>query len=130
MTENCKTQDSNEQLHKELEQALTALSQALYNLIHNGSYPLEYIDRDWKTGAVRWANMNVGKHRLTLKATELDKQNPDGTEVTVRLPDNPISEEVLESWDRQSIQRDIDYHQRELDKLQKRKAELGAKTSV
>lgn len=116
---------TNEQLHEEFEEALQILSEKLYALLHFGSYQLEYLNRDWKTNAVSWANMNVGKHRLHLKATDWDKENPDGTEVTINLPDNPVTEDLLALWDRQTIEKDIAYHQCQLNDLLKRKEELS-----
>ena len=121
MEQNNKT---NEQLYEEFEQALQNLSEKLYALLHYGSYALEYLDRDYETHAVRFANMEVGKHRLRLQATDWDKENPKGTTVTINLPDNPVTEQMLALWDAQVIDRDIAYYQQTLNDLIKRKEEL------
>ena len=34
-------------------------------------------------------------------------------------------QELVDAWDRQTIQDDIDYHQRQIDKLKKAKKDLG-----
>ena len=125
MEQNNKT---NEQLHEEFELALQNLSEKLYALLHYGSYALEYLNRDWQTHVVRSAHMKVGKHRLILQATDWDKEDPKGTEVTINLPDNPVTEDMLAQWDKQTIQRDIDYHQRQLEALLERKKELAKPT--
>lgn len=121
MEQNKKT---NEQLHEELEQALANLSEKLRNLINNGSYKLVNMSRDWTTQALSWATMEVGPHRIHLQASSPYGDNK-GTEISLSLPDNPVTQEVMESWDRQTILHDIEYHQSNLEKLQARKKELG-----
>lgn len=115
-TNNSKT---SEQMYEELEQALNLVSEKLNQLIRNGSYKLDSISRDYTTGRVDWAFMWVGKHRLMLQADSKWDQNRGGTELNLTLPENPITQDVLDTWDRQVIDKDIAYHQRELEKLLK-----------
>lgn len=118
------SEKTNEQLLAEFEQALQTLSDKLGNLLHYGRYELEYIDRGLTDYKVRWATMKVGDHTLTLQPTEHFFSGRKGSEVRLHLPDNPVTNEMIESWDRQSIQRDIDYHTKELEALLERKKKL------
>lgn len=115
---------TNEQMHEEMEQALNLVSEKLNQLIRNGSYRLECITRDFTTNRVDWAFLWVGKHRLKLRADSKWDQNKGGTELNLTLPENPITQDVLDAWDRQTIDNDIAYHQRELEKLMKVKASM------
>lgn len=121
------TKKTNEQMHEELEQALNTVSEKLNQLIRNGSYTLDSISRDFDTNRVSWAFMWVGKHRLKLKADSQWDRNRGGTELNLTLPENPITQDVLDAWDRQTIDEDIAYHQRELEKLMKVKTDLEQK---
>ena len=118
---------TNEQMHEELEQALNLVSEKLNQLIRNGSYRLERITRNFTTNRVDWAFLWVGKHRLMLQADSKWDQNKGGTELNLTLPENPITQDVLDAWDRQTIDNDIAYHQRELEKLMKVKESQNEK---
>lgn len=115
---------TNEQMHEELEQALNLVSEKLNQLMRNGSYTLERISRDFTTNRVDGALMWVGKHRIMLQANSKWEQNEGGTELNLTLPENPITQDILDAWDRQTIDKDIAYHQRELEKLMKVKKDL------
>ena len=115
---------TNEQLHQELEDALKNLSEKLYNLLHYGSYQFEYLNRGFKSDKLSSGVMRVGNHKLLLKSTEYKYGEEDGTEVVVSLPGNPVNEEMLNAWDRQGIDRDIEYYQKKLDGLLEWKKEL------
>ena len=115
---------TNEQMHEDLEQALNLVSEKLNQLIRNGAYRLENITRDFTTNRVDWAFLWVGKHRLMLRTDSKWDQNKGGTELNLTLPENPITQDVLDAWDRQTIDNDIAYHQRELEKLIKVKASM------
>lgn len=116
---------TNEQLHEEFEQALQNLNEKLYALLHWGSYELHYVNRDFNTKKVTWADMRIGDHRLILRGNS-DIPGMDGSEVTFKFPNNPVNEELLNSWDKQSIQKDIDYHMECLKKLVERQQVLSA----
>lgn len=118
------TKKTNEQLHQELDDALKNLSEKLYNLLHYGSYQFDYLDRGFKSDKLSSGVMRVGNHKLILKSTENKYGEEDGTEVVVSLPGNPVNEEMLKAWDRQVIDRDIEYYQKKLDGLLEWKKEL------
>ena len=119
---------TNEQLHQEFHDALKNLSEKIYNLLHYGSYQLEYVNRDFETQAVTSATMRAKDFLLFMR---LDKRNKyleaKGTEVTVTLPDNPLDQKILDAWDTQSIDNEIAYHIKKLEALQKQKSNLQEK---
>ena len=137
---------TNEQLHQEFQGALKNLSEKIYNLLHHGSYQLEYINRDYTTQKVTSATMRAKDFLLFMRLDERNKyleakgtevtvtlpnnpldQKAKGTEVTVTLPDNPLDQKLLDAWDMQSIDNDIAYHIKTLEALQKQKSNLQEK---
>lgn len=125
-TNKIENKKTNEQMHEELEQALNLVSEKLNQLIRNGSYTLERINRDYKTHRFDWAFLSVGKHRLMVQAGSKSDPNK-GTELNLTLPENPITQDIIDAWDCQTIDKDIAYHQRELEGLLKAKQELENK---
>ena len=119
---------TNEQLHKEVQDALKVLSEKLYNLLHYGSYSLDYVNRDFETNAVNSASLRfedaVFSLRMDGKFKFLEKE---GSEVTVILPDNPIDQKLLDAWDSQTIDKDIAYHIKQLKSLRQQKVKLKEK---
>ena len=119
---------TNEQLHQEFQDALKNLSEKIYNLLHYGSYQLEYVNRDFETQAVTSATMRAKDSLLFMRLDERNKYlEAKGTEVTVTLPDNPLDQKILDAWDTQSIDNDIAYHIKTLEALQKQKSNLQEK---
>ena len=117
--------NSNDQLHQEVQDALKVLSQKLYNLLHCGNYRLDYVNRDFKTNEVTSASLRfedaVFLLRMDGKFKFLEKE---GSEVTVLLPDNPIDQKILDAWDMQSIDNDIAYHKKTLKALEEQRSRL------
>ena len=119
---------TNEQLHQEFQDALKNLSEKIYNLLHHGSYQLEYVNRDYTTQEVTSATMRAKDFLLFMRLGESNKYLENkGTEVTVTLPDNPIDQKLLDAWDTQSIDNEIAYHIKKLEALQKQKTNLQEK---
>lgn len=118
-------QNLNKVLHQEFEDALQTLTDKLDRLLHYGTYTFERMSRDFETNRISFAVMKVGDHRLVLQSSKSTLR--DGTTVEITLPGNPVNQDMLNAWDRQTIQSDIDYHQKELDKLNKLKEELSSK---
>ena len=119
---------TNEQLHQEFQDALKNLSEKIYNLLHHGSYQLEYVNRDYTTQKVTSATMRAKDFLLFMRLDERNKYlEAKGTEVTVTLPDNPLDQKVLDTWDTQSIDNEIAYHIKKLEALQKQKSNLQEK---
>lgn len=110
---------TNEQLHEEMEQALKVFTEKLYNLLHFGSYELVHISRDFRDHKVDFAQMKIGEHRVFLKV------NDEGSEVHINFTENPVNKELLEAYDRQTIDNDIDYHKRQIEALETRKKDLA-----
>jgi hypothetical protein len=119
---------TNEQLHQEFQDALKNLSEKIYNLLHHGSYQLEYVNRDYTTQKVTSATMRAKDFLLFMRLDERNKYlEAKGTEVTVTLPNNPLDQKLLDAWDTQSIDNDIAYHIKTLEALQKQKSNLQEK---
>ena len=119
---------TNEQLHQEFQDALKNLSEKIYNLLHHGSYQLEYVNRDYTTQKVTSATMRSKDFLLFMRLDEHNKYlEAKGTEVTVTLPNNPLDQMLLDAWDMQSIDNDIAYHIKTLEALQKQKSNLQEK---
>ena len=118
----------NKQLHQEFQDALKNLSEKIYNLLHHGSYQLEYVNRDYTTQKVTSATMRAKDFLLFMRLDERNKYlEAKGTEVTVTLPDNPLDQKLLDAWDIQSIDNEIAYHIKTLEALQKQKSNLQEK---
>lgn len=119
---------TNKQLHQEFQDALKNLSEKIYNLLHHGSYQLEYVNRDYTTQKVTSATMRAKNFLLFMRLDERNKYlEAKGTEVTVTLPDNPLDQNLLDAWDIQSIDNEIAYHIKTLEALQKQKSNLQEK---
>ena len=119
---------TNKQLHQEFQDALKDLSEKIYNLLHHGSYQLEYVNRDYTTQKVTSATMRAKDFLLFMRLDERNKYlEAKGTEVTVTLPDNPLDQKLLDAWDIQSIDNEIAYHIKTLEALQKQKSNLQEK---
>ena len=119
---------TNEQLYQEFQDALKNLSEKIYNLLHHGSYQLEYVNRDYTTQKVTSATMRAKDFLLFMRLDERNKYlEAKGTEVTVTLPNNPLDQKLLDAWDMQSIDNDIAYHIKTLEALQKQKSNLQEK---
>ena len=119
---------TNEQLHQEFQDALKNLSEKIYNLLHYGSYQLEYVNRDYTTQKVTSATMRAKDFLLFMRLDERNKYlEAKGTEVTVTLPNNPLDQKLLDAWDAQSIDNEIAYHIKTLEALQKQKSNLQEK---
>lgn len=118
----------NKQLYQEFQDALKNLSEKSYNLLHHGSYQLEYVNRDYTTQKVTSATMRAKDFLLFMRLDERNKYlEAKGTEVTVTLPDNPLDQNLLDAWDIQSIDNEIAYHIKTLEALQKQKSNLQEK---
>ena len=119
---------TNEQLHQEFQDALKNLSEKIYNLLHHGSYQLEYVNRDYTTQKVTSATMRAKDFLLFMRLDERNKYlEAKGTEVTVTLPNNPLDQKLLDAWGAQSIDNEIAYHIKTLEALQKQKSNLQEK---
>ena len=87
----------------------------LKELLHKGSYQLKYLSRHWETQKVTDGAMDIGDFEIAF--------NRERWEIIMPIEDNPINAEILKSWDKQTIARDIKYHQEKLDTLLKLKDE-------
>ena len=105
-----------------VEESLADFKAKLLDLLYNGEYTLKYINRSITDNHVSWAELNIGGHRVIVN----EATGKSGTvDLHFEVEEFPISKELMEAYDRLSIDRDISYHQKQLDKLLARKKELG-----
>lgn len=105
-----------------VEEALADFKAKLLDLLYNGEYTLKYINRSITDNHVSWAELNIGGNRVIVN----EATGKSGTvDLHFEVEEFPISKELMEAYDRLSIDRDISYHQKQLDKLLARKKELG-----
>jgi hypothetical protein len=105
----------NNELYAKMKASLSQFCFDLKELIHKGTYDLHYLYRD-ASGKVNTVHMNVGDTRIILRADEWSVNMP--------VEGNPVNPELLDNWDRQQIDWEINYHQEQLELLKKRKEEL------
>ena len=103
-----------------LEHALMQFSNALADVIHNNtSYTLTYLDRSYSTAKINSATMEIGSVRVLFRENEWD--------VIMPSEGNPVNQKLMEEWDRQTIDSDIEYHKKRIDRLEQIKQELNNK---
>ncbi len=115
---------TNEEMHAEFEDALNLVSEKAEQLLKHGNFRLERVLRDYKSNELESAVIFIGKHRIRLQANSSWPNNKNGTEITVALPKNPISQKEMDAYDIQIIGSDIGYHREMVEKLVKKKEEL------
>ena len=115
---------TNEEMHAEFEDALNLVSEKAEQLLKHGNFRLERVLRDYKSNELESAVIFIGKHRIRLQANSSWPNNKNGTEITVALPKNPISQKEMDAYDIQIIGSDIGYHRGMVNELVKRKEEL------
>ena len=105
-----------------VEEALANFKEKLIDLLYNGEYTLKYINRSITDNHVSWAELYIGGNRVIVN----EATGKSGTvDLHFEVGEFPISKELMEAYDRLSIDRDISYYQKQLDKLIARKRELG-----
>ncbi len=107
-----------------MEEALANFKEKLVDLLYNGTYSLNRINRDWTDHHVIWAELTVGKHRILIN--EPPGRERQGTfDLHLELEECPINKELLEMYDRLSVDNDISYYKKKLQELEAHKARLG-----
>ena len=105
-----------------VEEALADFKVKLLDLLYNGEYTLKYINRSITDNHVSWAELNIGGNRVIVN----EATGKSGTlDLHFEVEEFPVSKELMDAYDRLRIDRDISYHQKQLDKLLSRKKELG-----
>jgi len=115
-----KTNKSNDQMIKELEDAMEVVSEKLETLLYNGSYTITDIYRSSYSQELEFAHLKVGKHEIKLMAGN----GREGTELQLMLPKNPVNPKLIERFDMIDIDHKLDTYKRLIEGLEKRKQEL------
>ena len=109
-------EDEIREMYMNLTAAMEVFRSALSTYIHNAEYPISYLMRDLN-GKISCAEILLdGGPRVLLRADEW--------EVFMPVEGNPINTDMLEKWEATEIDREISYHNTQLNKLLKRKEEL------
>lgn len=104
------------ELWMNLEAAYTKFHQEVAEFIHKAKYPIASLNRDL-SGKISSAIITMpGGGRIIFGFGEW--------KVMLPAEGNPINMDLLEEWESQEIIKEIEYHQRQLDSLLKRKKEL------
>ena len=107
-----------------MEEALANFKEKLVDLLYNGNYSLNRINRDRNDHHVTWAEITVGRHRIVIN--EPPGAGKQGTfDLHFKMEECPISKDLLLMYNRVSVDNEISYHQRRLKELEEHKASLG-----
>ena len=107
-----------------MEEAMANFREKLLDLLYNGEYTINRINRSITDNSVNWVNIEVGKNSIFLNAPDSTGEN-GYVEIRLSVKELPINKALMEAYDRLSIDRDIAYHQRQLEKLLAHKKGLG-----
>ena len=106
-----------------VQEVLDALKEKLLDLLYNGEYTINRINRSITDNRVNWVEVKFGKHTVFLNEPQGLGEN-GYVELRMDIEEIPINKALLEEYDKLSIDRDISYHQRKLEELLARKKEL------
>lgn len=120
---------SNEQMLLDVKDAQHSFVEKLAVLLRWGSYNIKNLHRDIRTNAVNTATLEL-EPGVEIYLRSFCDYVDNCMEVCVGFSENPVNQELLEHYDRMSIDRDIDYHRRQLESLTERREELAKKQKV
>ena len=103
------------ELFDNVQASLKQFCEDIKKFIHYGTYKLDTLYRGLD-GKVSTAHIKFGNIRIVLRANEWSVNMP--------VEGNPVNPDLLDSWERQTIDEEIAYHKEQLDALIKRKKEL------
>ena len=106
-----------------LEEATANFREKLLDLLYNGEYKINRINRSIIDNRVNWVDIELGENNIFLNEPQGFGEN-GYVEVRMSVKELPINKALLEEYDRMSIDRDIAYYQRRLDELQEHKKKL------
>ena len=106
-----------------LEEAMANFREKLLDLLYNGEYKINRINRSIIDNRVNWVDIELGENNIILNEPQGFGEN-GYVEVRMSVKELPINKALLEEYDRMSIDRDIAYYQRKLNELQEHKKKL------
>lgn len=113
------TRKTKEQLRQDTIDALDLFIKNLKEFLRNGNYEIYNIDRDIETEEVDGISLKLNDHKLIIRRRSTD------IFFTLKMNINDVlSPELLNDYNRLSIDNDIRYYEEELMKLKVQKANL------
>ena len=114
-----KAKKTSDQMRQETIDALNLFINNLKEYLRYGSYPIEYINRNFTTKEVEGINMKLDKHKLFIRKDDAELY----LQLNVEIKDL-LNQQLIDDYNRLKIDRDIEYHEETLRKLKAQKARL------
>lgn len=115
-----KARKTSDQMRQETIDALNLFIKNLKEYLRHGSYPIEYVDRDFSTKEVEGITMKLDKHKLFIRKDDAELY----LQVNAEIKDL-LNQQLIDEYNRLTIDRDINYYEEKLKKLKAQKANLA-----
>ena len=115
-----KARKTSDQMRQETIDALNLFIKNLKEYLRYGSYPIEYVDRDFMTKEVEGITMKLDEHKIFVRKDDAELY----LQVDVKIKDM-LNQQLIDDYNRLIIDRDINYHEETLKKLKAQKANLA-----
>lgn len=115
-----KARKTSDQMRQETIDALNLFIMNLKEYLRHGSYPIEYIDRDFMTKEVEGITMKLDEHKLFIRKDDAELH----LQVNAEIKDL-LNQQLIDDYNRLTIDRDIRYYEERLKKLKAQKANLA-----
>ena len=115
-----KARKTSDQMRQETIDALNLFIKNLKEYLRHGSYPIEYVDRDFSTKEVEGITMKLDEHKLFIRKDDAELH----LQVNAEIKDL-LNQQLIDEYNRLTIDRDISYYEEKLKKLKAQKANLA-----
>ena len=115
-----KARKTSDQMRQETIDALNLFIKNLKEYLRHGSYPIEYVDRDFSTKEVEGITMKLDVHKLFIRKDDAELH----LQVNAEIKDL-LNQQLIDEYNRLTIDRDISYYEERLKKLKAQKANLA-----
>ena len=115
-----KPNKTSDQMRQETIDALNLFIKNLKEYLRHGSYPIEYVDRDFSTKEVEGITMKLDEHKLFIRKDDAELH----LQVNAEIKDL-LNQQLIDEYNRLTIDRDISYYEEKLKKLKAQKANLA-----
>lgn len=115
-----KARKTSDQMRQETIDALNLFIKNLKEYLRHGSYPIEYVDRDFSTKEVEGITMKLDEHKIFIRKDDAELY----LQVNAEIKDL-LNQQLIDEYNRLTIDRDINYYEEKLKKLKAQKANLA-----
>ena len=115
-----KARKTSDQMRQETIDALNLFIKNLKEYLRHGSYPIEYVDRDFSTKEVEGITMKLDEHKLFIRKDDAELHLQINAEIK-----DLLNQQLIDEYNRLTIDRDISYYEEKLKKLKAQKANLA-----